>query len=240
MTWLFVLLIAAAVLGLMVFVLKMPRAGWELAGAALLIGIAGYALQGTPGMPGAPKAPVENKKAADEALIKQRQQMGDGFAQGQSWLILADGLARQGQYGAAAEVLRKGTEQFPNDADVWVSMGNALVGHSDGLITPAAQFAFQKAAMIAPDHPGPPFFMGLALAQSGRLPDARAIWAELLARSPADAPYRADLEQRIQRIDSMMAMVSGGTADGTAGAPVPVPAQSGAPTADASSQAAEN
>ena len=218
MTWALILLVAAAVFAMMAFVLKMPRAGWELSGAALFLGIAGYALQGHPGMPGAPKAPVENKRAADEALIKQRQQMGDNFAKGQSWLILADGLARQGQFGAAADVLRKGAEQFPEDADIWVSMGNALVGHSDGLITPSAQYAFQKAATIAPDHPGPPFFMGLALAQSGRLAEARAIWAELLERSPAQAPYRADLSERIQRIDSMLAM-AGGSA--TAGAAVP-------------------
>jgi cytochrome c-type biogenesis protein CcmH len=230
MTWVIVLLIAATVFGLLAFVLKMPRAGWELSGAALLVGIAGYALQGSPAQPGAPKAPVENKRAADEALVKQRQQMGDQFAQGQSWLILADGLARQGQYGAAAEVLRKGTQQFPKDADLWVSLGNALVGHSDGLITPAAQFAFQKAASIAPDHPGPPFFMGLALAQSGRLADARAMWAELLRRSPDDAPYRGDLVERIQRIDSIIAQSSGA---GTAGAPVPSPPEEPAPSGQA-------
>ena len=220
MTWVVILLVAAAVFGALAFLLKLPRAGWELTGAALLVGIAGYALQGHPSMAGAPKAPVENKRAADEAMIKQRQQMGTAFAKGQSWLILADGLARQGQFGAAADVLRKGAQQFPNDADIWVSMGNALVGHSDGLITPSAQFAFQKAATIAPDHPGPPFFMGLALAQSGRLADARAIWAELLSRSPADAPWRADLVDRIARIDSMMGAATGG---GTAGAPVPMP-----------------
>ncbi|MFY8193795.1 MAG: tetratricopeptide repeat protein, partial [Novosphingobium sp.] len=133
--------------------------------------------------------------------------------------------------GAAAEVLRKGTQQFPKDADLWVSLGNALVGHSDGMITPAAQFAFQKAANIDPAHPGPPFFMGLALAQTGRLADARAMWAELLKRSPADAPYRADLAERIQRIDSMLAM-QGGAA--TTGAPVEVSAQ---PVATASQAA---
>ena len=232
MTWVVILLLALAVFASMAFVLKMPRSGWELAGAALFVGIAGYAMQGHPSMPGAPKAPVENKRAADEAMIKQRQQMGDAFAQGQSWLVLADGLARQGQFGAAAEVLRKGSEQFPKDADIWVSMGNALVGHSDGLITPSAQFAFQKAATIAPDHPGPPFFMGLALAQSGRLAEARTIWAELLERSPADAPYRADLSERVQRIDSMLAMAAGST---TAGGPVPM----AGPDAAAATGAAE-
>lgn len=205
MTWVFILLIAVAVWGIMAFVLKLPRTGWEIAGAALLFGISGYALQGHPGQPGAPQAPVENAKLADQTLIKQRQEMGSAFGQGQSWLILADALTRQGQYGAAADVLRSAIAKSPKDADLWVALGNALVGHTDGIITPAAQFAFQKAANIAPDHPGPPFFMGLALAQTGRLAEARGLWADLLARSPADAPYRADLQERLARLDSMLA-----------------------------------
>lgn len=205
MTWVFILLIAVAVWGIMAFVLKLPRTGWEIAGAALLFGISGYALQGHPGQPGAPQAPVENAKLADQTLIKQRQEMGSAFGQGQSWLILADALTRQGQYGAAADVLRSAIAKSPQDADLWVALGNALVGHTSGVITPAAQFAFQKAANIAPDHPGPPFFMGLALAQGGRLAEARTLWAQLLERSPADAPYRADLQQRLAQLDSMLA-----------------------------------
>jgi cytochrome c-type biogenesis protein CcmH len=205
MTWVLILLIAVVVWGVMAFVLKLPRSGWEIAGAALLFGISGYALQGHPGQPGAPQAPVENAKLADATLLKQRQQMGAGFGQGQSWLVLADALTRQGQFGAAADVLRNALAKSPRDADLWVALGNALVGHTDGVITPAAQFAFRKAANIAPDHPGPPFFMGLALAQAGRLAEARAMWAELLARSPADAPYRTDLQERLSRLDSMIA-----------------------------------
>lgn len=205
MIWVLVLLIGVAVFAALALVLKMPRAGWEISGAALLFGISGYALQGHPSQPGAPKQPVENEKLADETLVKQRQEMGEAFGKGQSWLILADGLSRQGQYKAAADVLGKAVAQTPGDADLWVALGNALVGHSDGLITPAAQFAFQKAANISPEHPGPPFFMGLALAQSGRLAEARAIWAELLKRSQPDAPYRADLEARLARVDSMLA-----------------------------------
>lgn len=205
MTWVLILLIAAAVFAILAFVLRIPRAGWEIAGAALLFGVAGYALQGHPGYAGAPKQAVETDKTADAALLKQRQEMGDAFGKGATWLTLADALSRQGQFRAAADVLKTAVEKNPEDADLWVAYGNALVGHSDRLITPAAQFAFQKAAQIAPDHPGPPFFMGLALAQSGKLADARAIWAELLRRSPADAPYRADLESRLARLDQMLA-----------------------------------
>ncbi|WP_298190760.1 tetratricopeptide repeat protein [Novosphingobium sp.] len=229
MTWVFILLIAVVVWGVMAFLLKLPRTGWEITAAALLFGISGYALQGHPGQAGAPQAPVENAKLADQTLIKERQQMGAAFGQGQSWLILADALTRQGQYGAASDVLRKAIAKSPQDADLWVALGNALVGHTDGVITPAAQFAFQKAANIAPDHPGPPFFMGLALAQSGRLAEARTLWAELLVRSPADAPYRPDLEARLARLDSIIAeqaqMQGGMTGAPPAAAPGAKPAQ---------------
>ena len=128
MTWLLIGLIAVAVFAALVWLLKLPRGGWEWAGAALLLGLAGYALQGTPGEAGAPKAPVETPGTADAALIAQRQTMGSAFGSGQSWLIVADGLSRQGQFGAAAQVLRTAVHQNPKDADLWVALGNALVG----------------------------------------------------------------------------------------------------------------
>ena len=151
-------------------------------------GVSGYARQGNPGQAGEPQAPVENAKLADQTLIKGRQRMGAAFGQGQTWLILADALTRQGQYGAAADVLHNALAKSPKDADLWVALGNALVGHTAGVITPAAQFAFQKAANIAPDHPGPPFFMGLALAQSGRFAEARTPCARPLVRPPPVGP----------------------------------------------------
>ena len=212
MTWVLIVLIVVAVFAALVWLLKLPRNGWEWTGAALLLGLAGYALQGAPSQPGAPKPPVENSGTADAALIAQRQTMGTAFGSGQSWLVVADGLSRQGQFGAAAQVLRTAVHQNPKDADLWVAQGNALVGHSNGFISPAAQFAFQRAATISPTHPGPPFFMGLALAQSGRLAESRVIWARLLEQAPKEASYRADLESRLVRLDAMIGEQAGAAA----------------------------
>jgi cytochrome c-type biogenesis protein CcmH len=217
MTWAIILAIAVAVFAVLVFVLKMPRSAWEIAGAALLFGLAGYAVQGHPGMAGAPKAAIENQRTADAELLHQRQQMGDAFGQGQSWLVVSDALSREGQFRAAADFLGSAVRRHPDDADLWVALGNALTGHSDGMITPAAQFAFRRAAAINPDHPGPPFFMGLALAQSGHLVEARAMWAALLARTPPGAPFRADLAARLARLDQLIAL-SEGVAPAGAGA----------------------
>ena len=64
--------------------------------------------------------------------------------------------------------------------------GYALVVHGGNMMSPAAQLAFQRAAAIAPDHPGPRFFYGLALAQGGNYDEAERVWRELLPTIPAD------------------------------------------------------
>ena len=79
---------------------------------------------------------------------------------------------------------------------MWVGLGNALVDHAQGL-TPASQFAFQRAVELAPGHPGPIFFMGLALARSGDRAAAVALWKEILAQAPADASWRPIVEDAI-------------------------------------------
>jgi cytochrome c-type biogenesis protein CcmH len=96
-------------------------------------------------------------------------------------------------------------EKEPKNGEAWLAMANALVSHADGTLSPAALYAFRRAAIAAPDHPGPPFFLGLAMAQSGRMAEARDLWAQLLEDTPADAPWRADLESRLNRLDQFIA-----------------------------------
>lgn len=208
MTWVIVILTAVAALALAAF-LRAPRKGWEAIGAALLVGIAGYAFQASPGQPGAPKEPAQEAAKSGAALVEARQQLAQAQASGQGlnrWLVIGDALARNGQYGDAAGVILGAVEQDPKNADAWLAMANALVGHAEGNLTPAALYAYGRAAQADPVHPGPPFFLGLALAQSGKLTEARSLWADLLNRSPKDAPWRADLAERLQRLDAFIAM----------------------------------
>lgn len=206
MSWLLVVLLAAVAFVLLAFVLKAPRHGWEAIGAALLLGIAGYGLQGKPDMPGAPKAPAETIASDPASLIKERQALsGSGAIAGDNWVVVADGLARNGQYANAAAILLGAVEKDPRNGEAWLAMGNALVSHAGGQLTPASLYAFRQAAEVAPDNPGPPFFLGLALAQSGRLGEARELWSRLLAGTPPDAPWRSDLEMRLARLDQFIA-----------------------------------
>ena len=177
---------------------KMPRAVLELSGAALFLGLAGYAWQGSPDMIGHPVASADSapEPVSEEAMIKSRTGMS---AEGQ-WLDLADVAIKSGHSRSAVAIINGGLEKSPNNPDLWVGLGNALVVHNGGQSSPAAQFAFEKAAQLSPNHPGPPFFLGLALAQSGKLDEAGDVWRGLLSRAPDGAPWKADLEARLAQI----------------------------------------
>jgi len=204
-TWLLALALAIVAFVIAAFVLRAPRQGWEAIGAALLLGVAGYALQASP-VPAAPKQPRESTSGDPAALVKARAKVTQsGIPPRDRWVVVADAMARNGQFGNAAEVLRAATNADPKNAEAWLAMANALVQHADGMLSPASLYAYRRAAEAAPEHPGPPFFLGLAFAQSGRLGEARALWGRLLAQTPPDAPWRADLSAQLGRLDALIA-----------------------------------
>lgn len=227
MSWVWALLLAVLALGLVLLLMRWmgaARTGWEAIAAALLLGIAGYGLQGNPGMPGVSKAPAETIAGDPEALVAARKAIGEqSAAPGSNWVVTADAFARHGQFANAAGVLLGAVEQNPKDGDAWLALANALVGHAEGMLSPAALFAYRNAAIAAPNHPGPPFFLGLAMAQSGRFAEARAIWGDLLQQTPPDAPWRADLVDKLGRLDTLIARQNQMQSQGAS----PVPDQSG-------------
>lgn len=204
MIYLIIIIIVALGIGGAVFFARPKRGGVELLGAAFFVGVAGYAWQGEPFQKSAPKENIAASANPNDEAIELRKTMGNKFSSSRDWLIIADAQSRQGKFANAAALLRNAIRENPKDVDLWLGLGNALVGHSGGFISPAAMYAFQKAADISPQHPGPPFFIGLSLVQSGRLDDARTIWQELLDRSKENAPWRPDLEERLARLDEIL------------------------------------
>ncbi|MEO7826388.1 MAG: tetratricopeptide repeat protein [Allosphingosinicella sp.] len=200
-----VLLAAAAAVGIWRFA-RLDRAGLQFLASALLLACAGYAWQGSPGQSGSPKRPPETQDLPETAFASMRKDMLGRFDTADRWLTVAEGFQRRGDTRGAAAVIRSALREHPDNAILWVGYGNALVVHSGGLMTPAAQLAFERAAALAPDHPAPRFFFGLALAQSGRLDEAQKIWSDLAATAPADAPWRAQLEAQLRMLEQARAV----------------------------------
>lgn len=159
--------------------------------AALLLGAAGYALQGRPGLPGAPAdTELEHQFVP---LSQARHAFFGNFSADESWLTLSEGLERTGNTEDAVGILQNAVTRYPEDPELWIGLGNALVDHARGL-TPPAELAYKRAAALSPGHPAAPFFYGLALARSGDTQGAITLWKRILARAPADASWRPLVE----------------------------------------------
>ena len=203
MGWAVSIGLALVVIGVLWRFGRLPKGGLELLGAVLFLAIAGYAWQGRPGLAGKPTPPPQDAKVPDSEFSVEREKLLGKFGNDADVLGTADAFHRQGLNLYAIGIIKGALEKRPNSPDLWVGLGNAMVIHGKGLMSPAAQLAFERAAKIAPDHPGPPFFMGLAFAQAGQLDRAQSVWRGLLDRSPANAPWRPELEQRLAEIAQM-------------------------------------
>jgi len=205
MGWL-IAVILAAVTGLLLWrFARLPRGSGGFIAAAMLFALAGYGWQARPELAGSPRAAPDEAMMPDTPFATERLKMLERFGTVGQWLDFADALDRMGERRAAVSALTNAISQNPRSADLYVGLGNALTVHAGGLVTPAARLAFARAAEIAPNHPGPPFFFGLALAQAGQIDEAERVWRDLLDRSPADAPYRADLTRKIAQLEAMRA-----------------------------------
>ena len=204
--WVIAVSLALLVLLILFYVVSIPRMAREITAAALLIGLAGYAWQGNPGLAGVPRKAAGTQGASfDEGLAGQRRALAERYGPAGQWLMMSDGLGRQGKSKEAANILLSGLRQTPDDPNLWLGLGNALVVHADGVVSPGADFAYRRAMAVDEKAIAPRFFYGLALARSGQLQPARALWAPLEQTLPEGSKLKAELKANIARIDVLMA-----------------------------------
>jgi cytochrome c-type biogenesis protein CcmH/NrfG len=200
MGWLILILMAAAVLASLWRFARLDRAGLQFVASALLLALAGYAWQGSPGFAGSPRRAAERPPPPETAFMTLRRDMFGQFDTADRWLIIAELYLRRGDTAQGAGMIRSGLRAHPQNAVLWVAYGDALAAHGDGLLSPAADYAFRRGIALAPRHPGPRIFHGIAFAQNGRLDEAELSWRQALALAPPDAPWRGALERQIELI----------------------------------------
>ena len=133
--WIIAFGIAILAMAALCFIGRIPRVTREIVAAALLVGLAGYAWQGHPGLAGAPRQVAAEKEAQfDEKLAERRRSLAERYGPAGQWLIMSDSYGRRGLTKEAANILLSGLKQTPEDANLWLGMGNALVAHADGCL----------------------------------------------------------------------------------------------------------
>jgi cytochrome c-type biogenesis protein CcmH len=138
--------------------------------------------------------PLENLVAQVEAHLEKNPTDGRG------WNVLAPVLARLGRYEDATRAFRNVIAYNGDSGERRSDLGEALVGAAGGVVTSEAKAEFERAVAQNAADPKANYFLGLAAEQDGRNADAASIWRDMLAKAPADAPWRPLVQAALVRV----------------------------------------
>jgi cytochrome c-type biogenesis protein CcmH/NrfG len=196
--WIVLGLLSVLSLLVLTWFVRSSKGLWQIAAAAVLLGMTGYALQGRPSAPSSPAKSLAANEIGATQLIDIRADMDQGFGGAKRWLVTADSFAKQGDYASAASYIQSGLRSDPKSPDLWSALGLQLMLASEGQMSPPAQLAFDKARAIRPNHPAPYYFAGLARIISGDLNGGVFLWEKTLSLATPNAKWKVGIETQLQ------------------------------------------
>jgi len=164
-----------------------------------------YLTLGFPGLPDQPLAAravsPENRSLA--ALVAQVEDRLERNPQdGRGWEVIGPVYMRLGRFDDAVKARRNAVRLLGASAAREGDLGEALVAAANGVVTAEAKAAFDRALALDARDPRAKFFAGLAAQQDGKKAEAAAIWNDLLAHAPADAPWTNAVRQSLARLEN--------------------------------------
>lgn len=114
----------------------------------------------------------------------------------QGLAMLARAYRDLGRYGESAATYRKLAELQPQ-ADNFSLLGEVLIAERNGQVSPDAHDALMSALAIDRTDPRARFLLGLEQAGQGNVRGAIAIWRDLSATAPPDAPWLGAVRQQM-------------------------------------------
>jgi cytochrome c-type biogenesis protein CcmH len=160
-----------------------------------------YLALGAPQLPGAPLAARLQQPAAPndiETLVaKVEAHLAEAPEDGRGWEVIAPVYLRLQRPADAAQAYRNAIRILGSTAERQARLGEAIWTAQGGIVTAEARAAFEAANALDPDAPEPRFFLALAAEQEGDTDVAKEKLTTLLADAPADAPWRATVEQAL-------------------------------------------
>lgn len=173
--------------------------------AAVVIGIGGgcYLMLGAPKLAARSfSQPSPNDLPGLVSLLAQRVRERPQDPRG--WTLLGRGYLTVGDPVDAAAAFKRGilVSAPPERPPLYSAYGESLTIAAQGTVTDEAENAFRAALAENPRDFASRYYLGLAYASRRDVPHALALWQSLLAEAPADAPWRADLVDRIAALTS--------------------------------------
>ena len=187
--------------------LKWRRAAAVLALVGLpLVAIGVYVPLGSPRLQDFPLAQRERGSGSGMAgslenlVVQVEQHLEKNPTDGRGWNVLAPVLERLGRFDDAVRAYRNSITYNGESPERRSDLGEAISAAAGGVVTAEAKTEFERAHALNADDPKANYFLGLAAEQDGRKDDAATIWRALLAKAPADAPWRPLVQSSLVRV----------------------------------------
>lgn len=167
-----------------------------------------YLLLGSPTMPDQPLASrsgaiqTAGREQAEMERLTARlaQQMEKQPDRVDGWLLLGRSLRTIENYDEASRAFERALALTGRAPDVLSEYGEILVLAHGGRVAEPARRIFEETLKAAPAEPRARYYLGLAKAQQGDPRAALQDWVDLIAMSPPDAPWLADIRREIQGV----------------------------------------
>lgn len=212
--WVALGLLSVISLVVLIWLVRSSKGLWQIAAAAILLGMTGYALQGRPYTPTSIAKPLMASEVTAVQLVDIRADMDQSFGSAKRWLVTADSFAKQGDYPLAASYIQSGLKSDPENPDLWSALGLQLMLASEGQMSPPAQLAFDKARAIRPNYPAPYYFAGLARLFAGDLDGAILLWEKTVSLATPKAKWKAQIESQLAAAKTLQARAAAAQASG--------------------------
>jgi cytochrome c-type biogenesis protein CcmH len=146
------------------------------------------------------KSPPNGTPPLDALVAQVEQHLQKNPTDARGWHVLAPVLARLGRTDEAIRAYRNAISYGGDGAALRADLGEVLAASGGGVVTAEAKAEFDRAHTMDADEPKANYFLGLAAEQDGRKADAAAIWRAMLAKAPANAPWRPLVEASLGRV----------------------------------------
>lgn len=179
------------------------------AGLGVMVPVAALVLYGTIGAPGLPDQPHAARESerlglttADiarlrDAITSLENQLQATPQNQAAWLLLAENYSTLQKWPQAVAAYNRAVRLGGVTSQVWGALGEAQVMAADGTVVPAARAAFRNLLRADRGDPRARYYIGLGYLQDDEPRKALAVWRQLSATSPPDAPWMPMLRERM-------------------------------------------
>lgn len=181
------------------------------AGLVIVAGLplAAFAIYDVLGSPALPSQPFAERKAQQteqmagirvmvERLAARLEQSPDDV---EGWTRLATALRVMGDTGRAKYAALHVVALRPDKVEPLLLLGEIQLAEADGNALPSDFVAtMEKVLALDGGNVQALYYLGVADAEAGNIPSARARWTRLLAVLPQDSPDRAQLQKELDAL----------------------------------------